>query len=123
VTIVTVLSTFVASIAGGCVRVVVAAIMVRVVIVVVIVPNMDAIAPVLVAPLDLCLEMRPFAMLVALNGVIWVAPSVAELPGARMRNAGVPNVGGGMIFEGVSALKMGQPKSVRVVRGVGAATY
>lgn len=73
-------------------RVIVSAtsVMVRVMVVVIVVPNVNSVAAVLVAPLNLCLKVWSFAVLMTLDGVVRVAPSVAELPSTWIRNTGVP---------------------------------
>lgn len=67
----------------------VAAIVVRVVVVVVVIPDVDSVAAVLVAPLDLGLEVRPLAVLVSLNCVVRIAASIAEFPGVRIGDTSV----------------------------------
>lgn len=71
------------------VRVVVASIMMRMVVIVIIIPNMDPVAAVLVAPLNFGLEMRPLCVLVSLDSVIGIASPVTKLPGSRIGNASV----------------------------------
>lgn len=71
---------------------VVAAVMVRVVVVVVVIPNVDSVAAVLVAPFNLCLEVRSLAVFIALDGVIGVSASVAKVPSMRVGNTCVPDV-------------------------------
>lgn len=67
-----------------------AAVVVRVVVVVIVVPDVDSVAAVLVAPFDLRLEMGPLSVLVPLDGVVWVAAPVAEIPGVGIWDAGIP---------------------------------
>lgn len=57
----------------------------------VVVPDVDSIAAVFVAPFNLGLEMRPFAVLIPFDGVIRVSSSVAEIPSIWVGNARVPD--------------------------------
>lgn len=66
-----------------------ASIMMRVMVVVVVVPNMDSIASIFVAPLYFCLEMGTLSMLITFNGMIWVPSTVTKLPSVRVRNASI----------------------------------
>lgn len=75
-----------AAIMGWTMRIVV----MRVMIIVVIIPNVDSISAVFVAPLNLSLEMRPFSVLISLNRMVWVSSSVPELPSMWIWNACVP---------------------------------
>lgn len=86
------MSSVVAAVVRGSVRFVVAAVMVRVVVVVVVIPNVDSVAAVLVAPFNLCLEVRSLAVFIALDGVIGVSASVAKVPSMRVGNTCVPDV-------------------------------
>lgn len=88
--LVVVASIVVAGVVGRGVRVVVAAIMMRMVVVVIIIPNVNSVAAVFVAPLHFGLEMGPLSVLVSLDCVIRIAPSVTELPGSGIRHAGIP---------------------------------
>lgn len=69
---------------------VVAAVVVRVMVIVVIVPYVNSVTTVLVAPLHFGLEVRPLAVLVALDGMVGVSAFVAEVPGVWVGNAGIP---------------------------------
>lgn len=60
--------------------------------VVVIIPYMNSIAIVFVAPFDFRLELRPIRVLVSLNCVIWITASVPEIPCIRLRNTLIPQL-------------------------------
>jgi hypothetical protein len=67
----------------------VAAVMVLAVVIVIVIPDVNSIAAVLIAPFDLCLEMRPLAVLITFDCVVRVASPVAEIPSVRVGNASV----------------------------------
>lgn len=74
---------------GWGVRVVVAPVMMRLVVIVIIIPNMNPVAAVLVAPLNFGLEMRSLSVFVSLDSMIRVTAPVTKLPGSRIWNARV----------------------------------
>lgn len=83
-------------IVGGRFRVVVmvlvigGAVVVWAVVIVVVIPDVDTVAAVFVAPFDLSLEVRALAVFVAFDGVVRVAASVAKVPGVGIGDARVP---------------------------------
>lgn len=70
--------------------VVMAFVMVRMVIVVVVIPDVNAMAAVFVGPFDLRLKIGAFAVFIAFDCVVRIAASVTKIPGVWIRNASVP---------------------------------
>lgn len=64
--------------------------MVRVVVVVIVVPNVDSVAAVFVGPLDLGLEVGPFAVFIALDGVVGISAPISKVPCVWVGHASVP---------------------------------
>lgn len=67
--------------------VVVVVFVVFVVIIVIVIPNVHSVAAVLVAPLNLSLEVRSFTVLVPFNGVVWISSPVTKFPCVWVWNA------------------------------------